>query len=140
MARRRSLLLVLVAALAGAGFLLGGRTCRDSVGSRPRTILLLTVDTLRRDALGAYANASPEAPSSTPRMDALARAGLRFLDARTPVPLTLPAHVTMLTGLPPAVTGVRLNAFDRLPGPEQRGFPLLAERLRAEGWRTGAFV
>ncbi len=140
MALRRPLLLVVAAALAGTGFLLGGRTCRDLAGSRPRTILLLTIDTLRRDALGAYANASPDAPSSTPRMDALARAGLRFLDARTPVPLTLPAHVTMLSGLPPAVTGVRLNAFDRLPGPQQRGFPLLAERLRAEGWRTGAFV
>jgi|GEM_PF-2877310 len=140
MAFRRPLVLLAVATLAGAGFVLGGRTCQDAAGSPPRMILLLTIDTLRRDAVGAFANTSPDAPSATPRMDALARAGLLFLDARSPVPLTLPAHVTMLAGLPPAVTGVRLNAYDRLPGPEARGFPLLAERLRAAGWRTGAFV
>ena len=46
----------------------------------------------------------------------------------------------MLSGLPPAGTGVRTNAYGRVPPPEARGFPLLAERILGAGWRTGAFV
>ena len=113
----------------------------DGTRSKVRTILLLTIDTLRRDHVSAYAPADVQLPQpETPTLDALASSGLRFEDARTPVPLTLPAHTTMLTGLPPAATGVRLNTYGRLAPAQERGFPLLAERLRAAGWRTAAFV
>jgi hypothetical protein len=46
----------------------------------------------------------------------------------------------MLTGLPPAATGVRLNSAGRIPPRTARPYPLLAERLREEGWRTVAAV
>jgi len=105
-----------------------------------RTIVLFTPDTLRRDRVGVYGRNAHTRGPLTPRMDALAGQGLRFDDARTPVPLTLPGHTTMLSGLPPAATGVRLNAYGRLPDVQTRGYPLLAERLQEAGWRTGAFV
>jgi choline-sulfatase len=79
---------------------------------RPRSVLLVTIDTLRADRLGCYGA------------------------AYTPAPLTLPAHATMMTGLPPPAHGVRGNgAFALGPGPKT-----LAEALRARGLRTGAFV
>ncbi len=137
--RRRGLLLLALAAAAAGAFLLGSRACR-APREVPRTIVLVTIDTLRRDAVGAYQGLAEAAPSPTPRLDSLARQGLTFLDARTPVPLTLPAHVTLLSGLSPAVSGVRLNAFGRLGSGGERGFPLLPEAFRAAGWRTGAFV
>lgn len=133
------------AAYAGAalllvlGFVLGPRACRRG-GDAPRTLVLLTIDTWRADHAGFLLPGWPDGPSRTPHLDGPARAALRFEDARSPVPLTLPAHTTMLTGLPPAATGVWVNAYGRLPTADARGFPLLAERLSAEGWRTGAFV
>jgi len=106
-----------------------------------RTIVLLTPDTLSRDHVRAYAPADSQAQTpETPHMDRLAADGLRFDDARTPVPLTLPAHATMLSGLPPAQSGVRLNTYGRLPSAAVRGYPLLQERLTENGWKTAAFV
>lgn len=137
--RRRLAPLVLALALAAVVAWLGLRACAPG-GAVPRTIVLVTIDTLRRDAVGAHTGTLPDEPTFTPRYDDLARRGLRFDDARTPVPLTLPAHTTLLSGLLPASTGVRLNAYGRLPSAEARGFPLLTEALREGGWRTGAFV
>ena len=104
------------------------------------TIVVVTIDTLRRDAVGAYAPHGTEPPRETPHLDAFALRATRFDDARTVVPLTLPAHVAMFTGLPPVRTGVRVNASPRLVAASDRAFPLLAERLHAEGWHTAAFV
>ncbi len=118
-------------------------SCGDDKGiaGKVQTIVLITVDTLRRDYVSAYAPASVDIPQpETMAIDALAASGLRFEDARTPVPLTLPAHTTMMTGLPPAATGVRLNTYGRLAPRKTRGFPLLAESLRDAGWHTAAFV
>jgi hypothetical protein len=99
---------------------------------RPRSVLLVTIDTLRADRLGCYGDAE----ARTPHADALARAGVLFEAAYTPAPLTLPAHATMMTGLLPPAHGVRGNgAFALGPGPKT-----LAEALRARGLRTGAFV
>ncbi|MFM8980742.1 MAG: sulfatase-like hydrolase/transferase [Planctomycetia bacterium] len=135
---RRALLVLLLAGMAGlAAWLAHGRG--GAGASRPHTVLLLTVDTLRQDHVAALVPALG-VRTLTPRLDALALASVRFVDARTPAPLTLPAHVAMLSGRPPAVTGVRLNSYDRLPAAGARGFPLLPERLREAGWATGAFV
>jgi len=113
----------------------------DGTRGRVRTIVLLTIDTLRRDNVSAYAPPEVRLPEPvTEALDQIAASGLRFDDARTPVPLTLPAHTTMLTGLPPAVTGVRLNTYGRLATAAERGFPLLQERLETAGWETAAFV
>jgi hypothetical protein len=137
MSRRALLPALLVLAAAVWWFAL-----REEPGAqRAHTIVLITPDTLRWDHVSAYGieGGGPPHPR-TPRMDRLAAGGLRFSDARTPVPLTLPAHVTMLAGLPPAATGVRLNTYGRLPSPAQRGFPLLPERLAEQGYHTAAFV
>jgi hypothetical protein len=92
----------------------------------------VTIDTLRADRVGIYGDAA----ARTPRLDALARAGVLFESAFTPAPLTLPAHATILTGLLPPQHGVRGNgSFVLGAGPRT-----LAESLRDRGLRTAAFV
>ena len=92
--------------------------------------MLITLDTVRADALG-YAGG----PAETPNIDALAQAGLRFDQAYTSAPTTLPAHASMLTGLYPAAHGVHENGR-RLGA----GVGLLPEQLRERGYSTSAFV
>jgi arylsulfatase A-like enzyme/Flp pilus assembly protein TadD len=102
--------------------------------SRPavRNVLLISIDTLRADHVGAYGFPRP----TTPHIDALAREGVLFKNVRTPVPMTLPAHVSMLTGTLPPTHGLRDNLLNRLPEESQT----LAERLKAKGFATGAIV
>ena len=76
----------------------------------PPSILLVTFDTLRADRVGCYGYSEAE----TPNLDALARDGVRFDNARTHIPLTLPSHATILTGLLPPRHGVRGNGLFRL--------------------------
>ena len=95
-------------------------------------VVLVTIDTLRADHVGAYG-----APSgSTPAMDALASEGLRFESAVSPVPLTRPAHASLLTGRYPAEHGIR----DNLPAKLDPSIPTLATRLKEKGYQTAAFV
>jgi len=96
------------------------------------SIVLVTLDTTRADHLGCYGAAR----SATPRIDALAASGVRFTEALSPVPLTLPAHASLLTGRVPRRHGVRDNAGYRLDAT----VPLLTERLTAAGYATAAFV
>jgi arylsulfatase A-like enzyme/tetratricopeptide (TPR) repeat protein len=91
----------------------------------PSNLLLVTIDTMRADRLGA---------GFTPTLDRLAARGLRFTRARTVVPLTLPAHVSLMTGLLPAAHGVRLNGGANPSG------GTLASRLGAAGYQTRAVV
>jgi arylsulfatase A-like enzyme/Tfp pilus assembly protein PilF len=99
--------------------------------SPPRpSILLVTIDTLRPDSLGWVAGRN-----ETPAIDRLAAEGLALPAAVSPVPLTLPAHASILTGLLPRRHGVRDNGQVLGPSP-----PTLAERLRAHGYSTAAFV
>src|SRR5262245_59366098 len=108
---RRLRIAALLVLVGVAGVRCGG----DSDPPSASTIVLVTVDTLRRDYVGAYGTATRPSPARTKRMDELARSGARFSDARTPIPLTLPAHVTMMTGLPPAAHGVRSYSASRVP-------------------------
>ena len=112
--------------LAIAAALLGA-----AAPSRPN-VLLLSIDTLRADHVGAYG--APQ--GSTPALDALAGDGLRFENAISPVPLTRPAHASLLTGLLPPEHGIR----DNLPAKLDPSIPTLATRLKAEGYHTAAFV
>jgi arylsulfatase A-like enzyme/Tfp pilus assembly protein PilF len=94
-------------------------------------ILLITVDTLRPDALGWVAR-----KNGTPALDALAAGGARSSNATAAAPLTLPSHLSLFTALHPRRHGVRDNG---------RVFPAsgsetLAEALRRGGYRTAAFV
>jgi choline-sulfatase len=104
--------------------------------SVPLNLLLISVDTLRPDHLGAYGYKDAE----TPAIDRLAREGVTFDDVISSVPLTLPSHASMLTGLSPLAHGVRDNANFKLG----EDFVTLAEVLRANSYSTfaavGAFV
>jgi arylsulfatase A-like enzyme/Tfp pilus assembly protein PilF len=102
------------------------------LGARPRNLLVVTLDTLRADRVGAYGYAA----ALTPRLDGLAARGLRFARASTVVPLTLPAHSSLFTGTFPARHGVRDNGGFYLPDEQVT----LAELLRERGYRTGGFV
>lgn len=93
-------------------------------------LLLITVDTLRPDALGWVAG-----KNDTPAFDAYAAEGVRFASAVSPVPLTLPAHASILSGLLPRRNGVR-DEGQPLPA----GVLTLAERLEQNGYSTAAFV
>jgi choline-sulfatase len=99
--------------------------------SRPN-LVLVTIDTLRADHVGAYGSTL----ARTPALDGLAARGARFVHAQSAVPLTAPSHATILTGLYPPAHGVRDNIVFTLD-PRHR---TLATLLRAQGYRTGAFV
>jgi arylsulfatase A-like enzyme/tetratricopeptide (TPR) repeat protein len=90
------------------------------------SILLVTLDTTRADAIG---------PETTPALEALAARGARFRQAYATVPETLPSHTSMLTGMYPAGHGIHENAR-ALPA----GQPVAAEALQRGGYRTAAFV
>lgn len=123
---------VLVSLLAGGGVaaLLAQPASVPSPPLVAPNVLVITVDTLRPDALGWVAG-----KNRTPRIDALAREAFRFPAAVAPVPLTLPSHVSLFTGLNPLRHGVRDNG--QVMG---RGTATLAEILRERRYATGAFV
>ena len=123
--------LVLLAALGLAVRFSGwqsGRVTRDP----GLNVLLITIDTLRADAVGAYGNARVE----TPWMDRLAREGARFEQAHAHNVVTLPSHANILSGRYPIDHGIRDNAAFRFPVAQDT----LATILGKAGWRTGAFV
>ena len=80
--------------------------CGGAVPDASRSnLLLVTVDTLHADRLGAYGYEAIE----TPAIDRLAGEGVRFVRTVTPVPLTLPAHASLMTGMTPPGHGLRDN-------------------------------
>jgi len=93
------------------------------------SVLLVTIDTLRADAVGPLAGVTPE-------LDRLARTGTTFTRATSVSPLTLPSHATLLTGVRPGRHGLTVNgvAVPQLPA------ATLAELLRQAGYATSAFV
>ena len=102
---------------------------------RPRAgqnLLVITIDTLRADRLGAYGYSK----ANTPHLDELASEGVVFEDVVAQVPVTLPSHASLLTGLVPPTHGVRDNTYFRLDLEAQT----LAEVLKAQGYETAAFV
>lgn len=96
------------------------------------SVLLVTVDTLRADHVGAYGARTVK----TPHIDALAREGVVFEEAVASAPLTLVSHATILSGLEPPRHGVRDNGVFVLG----ESVPTLATVLRGAGYATGAFV
>lgn len=97
----------------------------------PAGILLVTIDTLRWDALGTYG-----AATATPAIDALADRGVQFDYAVAHAVLTLPSHTSILTGLDPSRHGIQDNSGFRAAAE----LDTLAEILKREGYETGAFV
>ena len=134
------LLLAAVVAIWGGWHFLrrgpGDRPAETTVGAAGltaiRNVLLVSIDTCRADRLSCYGYKR----GTTPNIDALAREGALFKMALTPVPITTPAHCSMLTGTYPPTHGVHLNSFDRLAGSNAT----LATVLRQAGYQTAAFV
>jgi len=101
------------------------------VTGRP-SVILVTLDTTRADHLTPYGYEHAE----TPTLDALRKDGVTYDRAYTPVPLTLPSHCSMMTGLRPSAHGILINGASALD-PEAE---TLAEVLAREGYATGAVV
>jgi arylsulfatase A-like enzyme/Flp pilus assembly protein TadD len=130
--RSRPALVAVAAVLLGAGWY-GWTVFRPAARiGKVRNVLLISIDTCRADHLGCYGAKRPP----TPHIDALAREGVLFEDALSPVPLTTPAHSSMMTGTYPPTHGVRLNNGEALAASNVT----LAEVLKDAGYRTGAFV
>ncbi len=103
-----------------------------ATGLARANVLLVTIDTLRADHVGAYGGVG----GLTPTIDRLAAGGLRVETVYAHVPLTLPSHTALMTGAYPFVNGVRDNGSFRFDGTR----PTLASELKTAGYRTGAFV
>jgi choline-sulfatase len=97
----------------------------------PRNLVMITIDTLRADRLGIYGYMN----ARTPMIDGLARGAARFSHAYAAAPITLPSHASLMTGRYPPSHGARHNGMRVDPS-----VPTLAERLKAAGFATGAFV
>ncbi len=123
----RVITILLVFALAATGSALQ----EPAKTEFPRRLLLVTLDTTRADAIGAWGGSGV-----TPNLDRLASAGTRWQNALAPCPLTLPAHASLLTGLDPPEHGLRVNGEGALAAE----VPSLAGVLASRGWSTGAFI
>lgn len=99
---------------------------------RPACVIFISIDTCRADHLSCYGFRRP----TTPNMDGFAREAILFTRAFSPVPMTFPAHCTILTGVSPLVHGVHDNLGFRLDD----GQATLAESLHEAGFATGAIV
>src|SRR2546422_7528134 len=100
----------LVVASALALHACGGSSPRADLHAIPgQNVLLITIDTLRADALGSYGG-----QAATPALDRLAAGGVRFDFAHAHAVLTLPSHTSILTGRYPFQHGVRDNSGYRL--------------------------
>jgi choline-sulfatase len=132
-ARRSRALVPVVTALAAVSaiaLVIAGRA-RPAPG-RGASVLLVTIDTLRADHVGAYGART----GATPHLDALAARGTVFEEALASVPLTLPSHATILSGLEPPHHGLHDNGRAVLPADR----PTMATLLKDRGYATGAFV
>jgi arylsulfatase A-like enzyme/Flp pilus assembly protein TadD len=105
-------------------------TCTQH-GSLPN-VLVITIDTLRADHLGCYGYKD----AHTPNIDRLAAEAVRFEHAYTPVPITLPSHTVIFTGMYPTASGIHDFSANRL-GPQSK---TMASLLKDKGYATGAVV
>ena len=107
--------------------------CRRETAPSPhaRNLVLITIDTLRADHVGAYGYAKSQAAA----VDEIAAAGVTFERAYATAPITLPSHATLLTGRYPPGHGSRDNGMRM-----NAGVPTIATELKPHGFRTAAFV
>jgi hypothetical protein len=124
----RAFVAVLVGLSAGCG---RGSPQADLHPIAQQNVLLVTIDTLRADALGCYGG-----PAATPALDRLAAEGVRFDFAHAHAVVTLPSHASILTGQYPFQHGLRDNSGYRLPP----GARTAATMLKQAGYATAAFV
>jgi choline-sulfatase len=106
-------------------------SCGLAFAQEPPSIILISIDTLRADHLSAYGYRKIQ----TPNIDAFAQQGTVFSEVDSQIPLTLPAHTSLMTSTYPFENGVEENA-EIVP----EGKITLASILRAHGYKTAAFV
>ena len=134
--RRCALAALLAALIAAAGC--GRQGAEDFRAAAGTPVVLVSIDTLRADRLPAYGYGGVD----TPAIDRLRADGILYERAYSHVPLTLPAHSSLLTGVLPAAHGVRDNIgyvldAERVASGEIPDLPLALERA---GYATGAAV
>src|ERR1051326_4182375 len=127
---RKFFIAVAAVVITAAGFLLYRHFTRSRMAVSD--VILVTIDTVRADALGFAGNPRVR----TPFLDSLAARGIVFTNAHAHNVVTLPSHTNILTGLYPFQHGVRENAGFKL----DPRFPTVATMLRPLGYATGAFV
>ncbi|MBN2182286.1 MAG: sulfatase-like hydrolase/transferase [Sedimentisphaerales bacterium] len=105
---------------------------RGQSDKKIRNVILISIDTCRADYLSCYGYQR----QTTPNIDRLAEQSYVFTNTITPIPLTLPAHFSMLTGTIPPYHG-RHDNKDKITTPSQT---ILADLLQQKGFVTGAFI
>ena len=105
---------------------------KPAAGREKAPVMIITLDTTRADRLGCYGNDR----GLTPFLDGFSREAHLFENCETPVPMTLPAHVSLFSGLYPVRTTIQGNLSPRVP----REVPLLPEEYRSAGYSTAAFI
>ena len=123
---------VLALALGGCGEEDPLLPVRGALAGPRRQVVLITIDTLRTERLGAYGNSRP----TSPFIDQLARGGVQFMRAYAPAPVTVASHMSLLTGLAPHTHGAIRN-IGRIT---RDGVPSLPAFLRQRGYDTAAFL
>jgi len=122
----------LAACLSTAGSHAEARLDSAKLGADAPNVLLVTLDTVRADRIGAYGHSS----AATPTLDGLATRGILFESAVSSTPITLPSHASILTGTYPSAHGVHDNGAFAL----KRDAILISEVFHQRGFRTAAFV
>ena len=115
-------------------FLFWGSGCSSSIPKghvEKSDVILISIDTLRADHLSCYGYHR----ETSPFIDGLAQKGMRFVDARSPSPWTLPTHTTMMTGLHPHHHGVVDDSVQR-----DEKTKMLAEVMKDSGYDTAGIV
>lgn len=112
----------------------GAETAGSGLGEwrSDSNVLIVTMDTTRADAVGRVVDGAPV----TPHLDRVARVSHRFQRCSTAVPQTLPAHVSLFSGLNPGTHGIRKNFSSAVAD----GVPLMADAFKGAGFETGAFI
>jgi arylsulfatase A-like enzyme/tetratricopeptide (TPR) repeat protein len=128
----KKVVIALAFVAAGAALYWFTRTPAFAVDvSADRNVLLVTIDTLRADALSVYGG-----KAATPNIDRLAARGARFDFAHAHAVVTLVSHASILSGHYPYEHGIRDNTGYRFP----QTMPTMATLLKTQGFATGAFV
>jgi len=125
-----AVVMTVIVAIAGSCRKIGSSDGR-SYKSAP--VVLISLDTLRADHLPLFGYGAGQ----TPHIDRLRADGVLFTNAYAQVPLTLPSHTSLLTGVLPALNGVHDNIGYRLDDPRR---PAIPTALKSNGYATGAAI
>jgi arylsulfatase A-like enzyme len=114
----------------------GREQARTPPASAPRHVILISIDTLRADHVGAYGYPKP----TTPFLDSLAKEGVLFEQHMSNSNNTLSSHASILSGLVPMAHGTRDGGSDETRLPLPSAVDTLAERMNDAGYTTAAFT